>query len=165
MVNLCDRAIMLSQGRVAATGKVGEVVDAYVGDVTSDLERGIRDRKNRDGSGKLRFVDVHLERDGGMIDSPATGEDFDIVLAFEKHTHGVAAGTPVQLQHPHPERPDAAARPRLGGDRHDLLGACPSHGEIRCRIDRCPLPPASTTSTCVRTPAASGSTRSTTSPS
>ena len=64
VVNLCDRAIMLSQGRVAATGKVGEVVDAYVGDVTSDLERGIRDRKNRDGSGKLRFVDVHLERDG-----------------------------------------------------------------------------------------------------
>src|SRR5581483_2284688 len=34
VVNLCDRAIMLSEGRIAASGRVGEVVEAYVGDVT-----------------------------------------------------------------------------------------------------------------------------------
>ena len=85
VVNLCDRAIMLSEGRIAAAGKVGDVVDPYVGDVSSDLERGIRDRR-REGNGKLRLVDVRLERDGQLLDSPATGEDFDIVLGFEKHT-------------------------------------------------------------------------------
>src|ERR671918_1456355 len=36
VVSLCDQAIMLSEGRVAASGKVGAVVDAYLGDFTSD---------------------------------------------------------------------------------------------------------------------------------
>jgi homopolymeric O-antigen transport system ATP-binding protein len=139
VVNLCDRAIMLSQGRVTATGKVGEVVDAYVGDVTSDLERGIRDRKNRHGNGKLRFIDVHLERDGQLIDSPATGEDFEIVLAFEKHTTESLRGSRFNLSvlslSDHTPLLDLDSA--VTGTTFDQL---PAHGEIRCRIDRCPLP-------------------------
>jgi homopolymeric O-antigen transport system ATP-binding protein len=139
VINLCDRAIMLSQGRVATAGRVSDVVDAYVGDVTSDLERGVRDRQNRDGNGKLRFVDIRLERDGQVIDSPTTGEDFEVVLSFEKHTSDSLR----------------AARVRFGvhnlSDQAPLLdldsaatgttfAEVPPHGEIRCRIDRCPLP-------------------------
>ena len=139
VVNLCDRAIMLSQGRVTATGKVGEVVDAYVGDVTSDLERGIRDRKNRHGNGKLRFIDVHLERDGQLIDSPGTGEDFEIVLAFEKHTTESLRGSRFNLSvlslSDHTPLLDLDSA--VTGTTFDQL---PAHGEIRCRIDRCPLP-------------------------
>ena len=139
VVNLCNRAILLSQGRVAASGKVGEVVDAYVGDVTSDLERGLRDRLNRHGSGAIRFVDVHLERNGEMVDSPATGDEFDIVLAYEKHTNQSLRGLRVNLsvltlsdQTPLLDLDSAATGMNFG----DL----PLAGEIRCRIDRCPLP-------------------------
>src|SRR5215204_1831545 len=64
VMSLCDEAIMLSEGRIAASGRVPDVIDHYVGDVSSDIERGLRDRKNRDGNGKLRFVDAHFEREG-----------------------------------------------------------------------------------------------------
>jgi homopolymeric O-antigen transport system ATP-binding protein len=139
VVTLCDRAILLSQGRVAAAGKVGEVVDAYVGDVTSDIERGIRDRQHRDGNGKIRFVDVHLERNGSLIDSPATGEDFEIVLGFEKHTKGALRGTRVNLSilTLSDQTPLLDLDSAMTGTSFNEI---PPHGEIRCRIDRCPLP-------------------------
>jgi lipopolysaccharide transport system ATP-binding protein len=138
VINLCDRAIMLSEGRVAAAGKVGEVVDAYVGDVTSDLERGIRDRR-RHGNGKIRLVDFHLEKDGQLLDSPITGEDFEMVLSFEKHTHESLRGTRVNLtlftlsdQTPLLDLDTAATG--------TTFSEIPGQGEIRCRLQRCPLP-------------------------
>jgi lipopolysaccharide transport system ATP-binding protein len=138
VVNLCDRAIMLSEGRVAAAGKVGEVVDAYVGDVSSDLERGIRDRR-RHGNGKLRLVDFHLERDGQLLDSPVTGEDFDMVLSFEKHTRESLRGTRVNLT----VFTLSGQTPLLDLDTAqtgESFSEVPEQGEIRCRLARCPLP-------------------------
>jgi lipopolysaccharide transport system ATP-binding protein len=139
VVNLCDRAIMLAQGQVAASGKVGEVVDAYVADVTSDLERGIRDRQNRHGNGKLRFVDFRLERDGHAIDSPATGEDVDLVLSFEKHTAEALRGVRFNMsilsladQTPLLDLDSAATG--------NTFSETPMAGEVRCRVHRCPLP-------------------------
>jgi lipopolysaccharide transport system ATP-binding protein len=139
VVNLCDRAIMLAQGRVAAEGKVGEVVDAYVSDVTSDLERGIRDRQNRDGSGRLRFVDVHLEQDSRIIDSPTTGEDFEIVLSFEKPVPGALQGLRFNLT----IFSLSDQTPLLdldSGATGTVFSEVPPEGEVRCRIERCPLP-------------------------
>ena len=139
VVNLCDRAILLSQGRMTAAGKVGEVVDAYVGDVSSDLERGIRDRQNRHGTGKLRFVDVRLERDGQVIDSPATGEDFDIVLAFEKNSTDALRGIRFNLS----ILTLSDQTPLLDLDSAvtgTTFSEVPAHGEVRCRVNRCPLP-------------------------
>jgi lipopolysaccharide transport system ATP-binding protein len=138
VVNLCDRAIMLSDGRIAASGKVGEVVDAYVGDVTSDLERGIRDRRHG-GNGKLRLVDFHLERSGQLLDSPVTGEAFDMVLSFEKHTQESLRGTRVNLT----VFTLSDQTPLLDLDTAqtgDSFSEVPRHGEIRCRLHRCPLP-------------------------
>jgi lipopolysaccharide transport system ATP-binding protein len=138
VVNLCDRAIMLSEGRIAAAGNVGEVVDAYVGDVTSDLERGIRDRR-RHGNGKLRLVDFHLEKGGQLLDSPVTGEDFEMVLSFEKHTQESLRGTRVNLT----VFTLSDQTPLLDLDTAqtgDSFSELPEHGEIRCRLHRCPLP-------------------------
>jgi homopolymeric O-antigen transport system ATP-binding protein len=138
VVNLCDRAIMLSEGRIAAAGKVGEVVDAYVGDVTSDLERGIRDRR-RQGNGKLRLVDFHLEKDGQLLDSPITGEDFNMVLSFEKHTRESLRGTRVNLT----IFTLSDQTPLLDLDTAqtgESFSEIPEQGEIRCRLRRCPLP-------------------------
>ena len=138
VVNLCDRAIMLSEGRVTAAGKVGEVVEAYVGDVTSDLERGIRDRR-RHGNGKLRLVDFHLERDRQLLDSPVTGEDFDMVLSFEKHTQESLRGTRVNLT----VFTLSDQTPLLDLDTAqtgESFSEVPEQGEIRCRLQRCPLP-------------------------
>jgi lipopolysaccharide transport system ATP-binding protein len=138
VVNLCDRAILLSEGRVTAAGKVGEVVDAYVGDVNSDLERGIKDRR-RHGNGKLRLIDFHLERNGQLLDSPVTGEDFEMVLSFEKHTQESLRGTRVNLT----IFTLSDQTPLLDLDTAqtgDSFSEIPGRGEIRCRLERCPLP-------------------------
>jgi lipopolysaccharide transport system ATP-binding protein len=139
VINLCDRAILLSRGRVAASGKVGDVVDRYVEDVTSDLERGVRDRQNRHGNGKLRFVDVRLEREGQVIDSPTTGEDFEIVLGFEKHSAEALRG----LRFNFTILTLSDQTPLLdldSGATGTVFPEVPGHAEVRCRIDRCPLP-------------------------
>jgi lipopolysaccharide transport system ATP-binding protein len=138
VVSLCDRAIMLSEGRVAASGRVGEVVDAYLGAFTSDLERGIRDRSHQ-GNGKLRLVDFHLERDDRLLDSPVTGEPFDMVLSFEKHTQEALRGTRVNLTVFALGDPT----PLLDLDTAqtgESFPEVPAQGEIRCRLERCPLP-------------------------
>ena len=49
--NLCDRALLLSGGKMSAIGGVSEVIDDYIGEVESDLPRSLRERENRDGSG------------------------------------------------------------------------------------------------------------------
>ena len=115
------------------------MIDHYLGDVSSDIERGLRDRKNRHGNGKLRFVDVRLERSGNVIDSPASGEDFDIVFAFDKHTNeslrGVRFNFSIHIL--------GDGTPLLdldSGITGTTFSEIPEHGEIRCRIDRCPLP-------------------------
>ena len=139
VVNLCDRAIMLSDGRVAAAGNVGDVIDAYVGDVTSDFERGLQDRRRHGTNGKIRFVDFRLEQEGQVIDSPTTGEDFDMVLSFEKHTQDALRGSRFNLtiltlseQTPLLDLDTAATG--------TTFTEIPERGELRCTVHRCPLP-------------------------
>jgi lipopolysaccharide transport system ATP-binding protein len=139
VTNLCDQAIMLAEGRIAAQGRVGDVIDHYVGDVTSDLERGLRDRQNRDGNGKLRFVDAHFERDGQIIDSPASGEDFEIVFAFDKHTEASLRGARFNFSI-HVLGEGSPILDLDSGVRGTSFSEVPPRGEVRCRIDRCPLP-------------------------
>ena len=136
---LCDRAIMLSAGKIVAEGDVGEVVDTYVGDVLSETKRSLSERENRVGSGKLRYTDLRLERGGEVIDTPATGKDFDIVVSFETEDGqplaNVNFGVAITAQGD--DKPIMNMYSETAGSRfHDV----PGRGEIHCHIDRCPLP-------------------------
>ena len=136
---LCDRALMLSGGRVVATGSAEEVVDAYAGDVLSEASRSLRDRENRVGSGKLRYTDLRLERGGEVIDSPASGGEFDIVASFEtadgRPMESVNFGVTVTGQGE--QQPLLNLYSETAGVRFHQV---PARGEVRCHIDRCPLP-------------------------
>jgi len=137
--SLCDRAMLLSRGRVSAIGGVGEVIREYVGEVERDLPRNLRERENRDGSGELRFVDMRLERDGQVIDSPTSGEDIDIVLNYE--TQGDRAYRTVNFGMTVFSLEDSAPLLNLSSE---TVGAVfqnvPPRGEVRCRLHNCPLP-------------------------
>jgi lipopolysaccharide transport system ATP-binding protein len=136
---LCDRAIMLSGGRIVASGDASDVVDTYVSDMLAESQTSLRDRENRVGDGRVRLTDLRLEQGGEMIDSPASGKDFDIVVSFETADRvpmrGVnfgivitAHGEDKPLINIYSETAGAAFR------------EVPGHGEVRCRIKRCPLP-------------------------
>jgi lipopolysaccharide transport system ATP-binding protein len=136
---LCDRAIMLSRGRIMASGKVSDVIDAYIGDVLSESQRRLVERENRAGDGRLRFTDLRLERDGALIDSPVTGKDLDIVIDYEtaddKPLAGVNFG--VAIVAPADAKPMLNMYTETAGARfHEIAG----RGAIRCHVERCPLP-------------------------
>jgi hypothetical protein len=76
-----------------------------------------------------------------VIDSPATGEDFEVVLNYEtadgKPLRNVNFGISVSMQ--------SGGTPLLNlysETSGALFREVPGRGEIRCRIPRCPLPPA-----------------------
>jgi lipopolysaccharide transport system ATP-binding protein len=139
VMNLCDRAMLLSGGRVQTIGKVTEVIPAYVDSVMEEVQLSLRERENRDGDGRLRFTEIRLERDGRGIDSPNTGNDFDIVLNYEtgdgKSLGGVNFGISIITQ--------GEGTPIITLDA-ETVGAAfreiPASGEVRCRVQRCPLP-------------------------
>jgi lipopolysaccharide transport system ATP-binding protein len=139
VMNLCDRAMLLANGRVETIGKVTEVVDTYVDSVMEDIQLSLRERENRDGDGKLRFTDIQLERDGRGIDSPNTGDDFDIVVSYEtgdgKPLAGVNFGINILSQ--------GEGAPMITLDAEtvgDVFREVPASGQVRCRVQRCPLP-------------------------
>jgi lipopolysaccharide transport system ATP-binding protein len=136
---LCDRAIMLSGGRVAAHGTASDVVDSYVSDMLTETQTSLRDREHRIGDGRLLLTDLRLEEDGEMIDSPASGKDFDIVVSFEtadgKPMRGVNFGIAIAAHGE--DKPLINIYSETAGAPFREV---PGQGEVRCRIKRCPLP-------------------------
>jgi lipopolysaccharide transport system ATP-binding protein len=99
----------------------------------------LAERENRVGDGRLRYTDLHLERDGEVIDSPASGVDFDVVISFETadraRLHNVNFGVSITAHGE--DKPLINLYSETAGARfHDVPGT----GEIRCHIERCPLP-------------------------
>jgi homopolymeric O-antigen transport system ATP-binding protein len=137
--NLCDRAMLLSRGEVSVIGGVGDVIREYVGEVERDLPRSLRERENRDGSGELRFVDMRLEREGQVIDSPTSGEDMDIVLNYE--TQGDRSFRTVNFGMTIFALEDSTPLLNLSSETVGaVFQSVPPRGEVRCRLHNCPLP-------------------------
>jgi lipopolysaccharide transport system ATP-binding protein len=136
---LCDRAIMLSGGRIVARGTASDVVDTYVSDMLTESQTSLRDRENRVGDGRAILTDLRLEQDGQMIDSPASGRDFDIVVSYE-----TAKGVPMRgvnfgivIAAHGEDKPLINIYSETAGAPFREV---PPEGEVRCRIKRCPLP-------------------------
>jgi lipopolysaccharide transport system ATP-binding protein len=135
---LCPRAILLSAGRKATEGPTDDVIQEYVRTVRSDTATPIRDRSDRDGTGRLRFTEVRIDFPSGG-EAPGSGEDVEIVLAYEGrsgarlshatfHVTVYSALGALILQ----------CQSETAGARFDLL---PASGEVRLRIPKLPLPP------------------------
>ncbi len=137
---LCDKAVLLSKGRVRSSGPVRDVVDDYVSEVVVAQSLRLGEREDRFGSGTLRFTDIWFEADGRVVDSPTTGADCDIVLGYE-------------LTGPSPRSPQFGVMfGALAGGAGVLnleseptgmqAQALPPSGRIRCSVPRFPLPAA-----------------------
>jgi lipopolysaccharide transport system ATP-binding protein len=136
---LCPRSMLLSRGTKVAEGPTRDVIETYVAMARSDTSGSLEDRPDRQGSGRLRFTELHLANaEGNIIDSPRTGQDFDVILRYES-----ADGRPLRnavfgisvytvLGELLLNLESTASGPDLG--------ELPPVGEIRCRLPRCPLP-------------------------
>ncbi len=135
---LCTRSLLLSQGRMVTIGPTDEVVSTYVQSTRRDAATLLADRADRQGSGRIRFTEIGFESDGRRIDSPATGQDFEVVLAYD-----TAEGRPARNVN------FAVVVNSLLGElmlhlytltTGTLFRDLPPRGEVRLSIPRCPLP-------------------------
>src|SRR5438067_13929329 len=80
---LCDRAILLNDGRVAADGAVEAVVTQYLAEAIKASASGdIADETTRIGSGEARLVKVVLnDRDGKPLQHAFLGQPVTVVLS------------------------------------------------------------------------------------
>lgn len=82
--NLCTAAVLLSKGSVVIHGPVEKIIERYVAESETGAEIRLVDRRDRQGSGAIRFTHVSFRRaDGEPIKVFLCGEDIQIVLAFE----------------------------------------------------------------------------------
>jgi lipopolysaccharide transport system ATP-binding protein len=139
IANLCQRGIVLYQGRIGHIGAQTEVVAQYLKSLV-DNTISLRERSDRQGSGEVRIVGI-VVRDiqGNALDVVISGQNVDIYFYYETtqlaSNRGIVAGLniktqlgiPVFLQHN-----------RLTGNVFDNL---PPKGAFVCRIARLPLPP------------------------
>ena len=85
------------------------------------------------------MTDLRLEQGGEMIDSPASGKDFDIVVSFEtadgEPMRGVNFGIVIAAHGD--DKPLINIYSETAGAPFREV---PGQGEVRCRVKRCPLP-------------------------
>jgi lipopolysaccharide transport system ATP-binding protein len=136
--NLCDRALLLERGHKIFTGPTKEVVARYASSVRRETATSLDQRFDREGSGRVRFREIFFESQGEQVDSPETGQDFDVVLNYEARD-----SKPVRNVN------FAIGVYSLFGQlilylsnitTGTLFREIPSRGDVRCSIPRCPLP-------------------------
>jgi len=137
--SLCPRSMLLASGEKVVEGPTRDVIAEYVRSVQRDVGTNLADRADRSGNGGLRFVEVGFESEGESIDSPATGQDFEVVMRYES-----ADGQPVR------NASFAVQVTTLLGEimlhlytrtAGVAIPTAPARGEVRCSVPRCPLPP------------------------
>ncbi len=137
--SLCDRAILMSEGCVQAEGPTHQVIETYVAGIRSEAHLSLRKRENRMGNGQLRFTDIRFERDGQPVDTLISGEDHDIVLAYETRDGlprtGANFGITIAVSGEGTQMINLSSE--TSGEPFRNL---PASGEVRCRLPRLPLP-------------------------
>jgi lipopolysaccharide transport system ATP-binding protein len=130
---LCTRALLLEHGKLVADGGTEEVVEGYLHAVRSESHADLRDRSDRRGDGRLRFVSLAV--DGA--DGARSGSDCSIRLSYEAQSPEADLFVGIAVQGPLGE-PIFLCTNRLSGD--SLATAAPD-GEIACTISQLPLLP------------------------
>jgi lipopolysaccharide transport system ATP-binding protein len=138
VANLCRRGMVLHRGEMERIGTPSEAIAAYLGAVQKKFG-SLRGRTDRQGSGKVRVVEVEF-RDirGNAIDRVLSGQSFDIYLHFEAEV-GCSRSDAIASVHfkTWSEVPVFLLHNRL---TRDHFGPLPVSGAFVCRINRLPLP-------------------------
>lgn len=138
--NLCQRGVVLHQGRIKYIGNQAEAITQYLKSLGGNT-LSLMDRKDRIGSGAVRVVGIEVKDVyGNTLDSAASAQDLDIYLYFATaagfRNRRVVASLMLKTQL---DVPVFLHHNRLTGDE---FGELPESGAFVCHLQRLPLPPA-----------------------
>jgi len=80
---LCQRALLLREGRLTMIGPVDEVVDAYLAGAQQDGSTDLAQRTDRSGDGRLQFDRLWFaDAAGEPVSTVRSGQAMDIVMEY-----------------------------------------------------------------------------------
>ena len=137
--SLCTLAYRLDGGRLVQSGKTREVVDGYLSSMPTVDNASIRLRKDRQGTGKLRFTDMDV---AGADGSPASvircGHDVEFSVGY------TSDGADLKNVNMAIDIFALSGQCMLSLNNEMVgveFGAAPSSGRLCCRIECFPLAP------------------------
>lgn len=142
--SLCNSVMLLDNGKLIMTGDKGAVINRYIESIYRLTQTQLSDRIDRQGDGKLRFVEYWLEDNAGKgLRVLRSGHDAVIAVRYIAKSGVKLNNVSVAF----------ALYDHLGGPITDLANRIssrpwseiPSAGVIRCHIPKLPLAPGSYT--------------------
>jgi lipopolysaccharide transport system ATP-binding protein len=115
---LCTRGLLVDGGRIVQSGTAREVIDGYLASIRANTQTRVADRKDRQGSGRVRFTNVSVLNER-LEPAPNVVSGQDVVIALD---YTVADGGSVQ---------NAAVQIKFHGDLGQPLFACLSRASLR----------------------------------
>ena len=133
---LCSRAVLLEQGRLVQDAAAGAVVQRYLNSLETVTAVPLADRKDRRGSGRLRFESFtarNTSLGGGLIRS---GDDVVFEIAYRGTEPSLRnVHVDIVLHGPYDEQLAQLSNTAQRGVFEQISGT----GVFRCRVPRLPL--------------------------
>ena len=137
---LCDRAVVLARGGVAACGPAKETAQGYWRSVHESPAESLAERKDRRGTQALKFVGLRLlDARGGETAYATAGADATLALEYEAKDEQPLQNVHVAMAvRGRLDQPVCHLSTRIAsGD----FGKVPARGVFLCRLPRLPLQP------------------------
>lgn len=138
VTSLCARGILLQNGRIVHSGEIGGVINAYMGSLSDITRVALAGRKDRGGTGLLRFTETWIENNRGeAVAAVISGEDATIAVRYTSD-QGVPVDNVViafSLKGPFNIRLTDLSNAHVGLT-FNALQPC---GVVRCRLPQLPL--------------------------
>jgi lipopolysaccharide transport system ATP-binding protein len=137
---LCSRACLLSAGQIVGDGLPTEIVRRYFAETSEASSTSLEERKDRQGTGAIRFVKVSIiDGEGSPIATALCGQDIGIVVSYRSRNCQLVSRVDIHI----------TFYSSLGqfmfncssegsGSPFDVL---PASGEVVCHIPELPLMP------------------------
>lgn len=83
--NLCNRSVLMEQGKVKAFGDTNDIITTYIRSNQVNYQLSLLDRTDRTGSGHVRFAGFRLEdAEGNVVDCAVSGSELRIIITVTK---------------------------------------------------------------------------------
>ena len=138
ILNLCSRALLLEEGRLAKEGSAQETVKSYLASLQAVRSGDLSSCQERQGRGRVRFTHAWFEDERGcVVEHAMSGETLAVVARYQSQLEGPLANCRVSIA-----VEDIFGQPlfvcstEMAANEPRHLAPC---GTVRCVIPRLPL--------------------------
>jgi lipopolysaccharide transport system ATP-binding protein len=140
ILGLCERVILLDQGRVAGDGTGEQVVNQYLRGLDAVAETSLLERRDRQGNGALTFAGYEArDAAGAALPSIRSGQEIMLAFRYQSARNQPLRNVHVALGlHGRFDENLAHLSTEVGSADFEVI---PPSGTILCRVPRLPLQP------------------------